>query len=390
MLGVINEERTHMAIVTKTGYGDEDRPEGTDGDLWPLDYGIIQRVMRNRRPDLQPNVEIDPDYAPLLRDSLSQITVPMLSGNEVFALLILETKEEPRPNLLDLDWVQRLAEHASIAIVNAQLYTELTRANESKSEFMAFAAHELKNPLTSVRGYTDTLLSPMGGMMDDDQRNNFFNVIRSNADRMQVIIEDLRDIARIDADQMTVALSPINARTAVLDALQSYQARIDEKNQTLVNNITEDLPLIMADKTRLVQVLVNLISNANKYSPPEAAITLDAKVEEHHRDDQSERIGPAMRISIKDTGMGMSEEDLQKLFHVRYFRTEEARTSQQPGTGLGMMITQEIVQRHGGTIWAESTQGEGTTFHFTVPLAKEEVPETEAESESQAVSDEVK
>jgi two-component system sensor histidine kinase VicK len=175
----------------------------------------------------------------------------------------------------------------------------------------------------------------------------------------------------------------------VLDALQSYQARIDEKNQTLINNIPEDLPLIMADKTRLVQVLVNLVSNANKYSPPESTITLDAKVDAYHRDEKGNRMGPAMRISVKDTGMGMSEEDLQKLFHVRYFRTEEARSSQQPGTGLGMMITQEIVQRHGGTIWAESIQGEGTTFHFTVPLAKEEL-EPEAESESQALSDEVK
>lgn len=391
VLGIINEERTHMNVVTKSGYGDADRPEGTDSDLWPLDYGILNRVLRNQRPDLQPNVEIDPDYKPLLRDSLSQITVPMLSGGEVFAMLVLETKEEPRLNLLDLDWVQRLAEHASIAIVNAQLYTELTRANESKSEFMAFAAHELKNPLTSVRGYTDTLLSPMGGMMDDDQRNSFFNVIRSNADRMQVIIEDLRDIARIDANQMNVALTPTNVRTVVLDALQSYQAKIEEKNQSLVNNVAEDLPLIMADKTRLVQVLVNLVSNANKYSPPEATITLHAVVEEHHRDGEGKRIGPAMRLSIQDTGMGMAEEDLQKLFHVRYFRTEEARTSQQPGTGLGMMITQEIVQRHGGTIWAESVKDEGTTFHFTIPLAKEEAPATEAEvkSESEAVSDEV-
>jgi signal transduction histidine kinase len=314
----------------------------------------------------------------------------MLSGQDVMAILVLETSKEPRLNLLDLDWVQRLAEHASIAIANAQLYTELTRANESKSEFVGFAAHELKNPLTSVKGYTDTLISPMGAMMNDDQRKEFLNVIRSNADRMQIIIEDLRDIAKIDAGQLTVTPKPIHIRDVVTDTLQAYQPRIDAKNQTLVNTINEDLPLILGDKMRLVQVLTNLVSNANKYSAEESEIVLEAAVEANHRDDHNKSIGPALRVSVRDNGMGIAEEDLQKIFRVRYFRSTNPEAHTQPGTGLGMMISQEIIQQHKGRIWVESTIGEGTTFHFVVPLAPEkESGDGTATPQTETVPDEV-
>lgn len=392
LLGILNEEQTHMEVVARIGYDPEDAPTTAEGDIWPLDYGIVKRVMRTRRSDLQPNVEIDPDYSPSLRGSLSQITVPMISADDIIAILILETSKDPRLNLLDLDWAQRLAEHASIAIANAQLYAELTRANESKSEFVGFAAHELKNPLTSVKGYTDTLLSPMGNMITDEQRREFLSVIRSNADRMQIIIEDLRDIAKIDAGQLTVTPSPIDVKTVIAETLQSYQTRIDEKHQKLVNNIDGALPLIMGDKMRLVQVLLNLISNANKYSPPESIITLDAVAENHHRNDNNKPIGPAMRLSVQDNGIGMGEDDLAQIFRVRYFRSANPAARTQTGTGLGMMITQEIIQQHGGRIWVESTLGEGTTFHMVIPLAPEDAipPHTLTPSpEAQSVRGEV-
>ncbi|HRF97906.1 MAG TPA: GAF domain-containing protein, partial [Aggregatilineales bacterium] len=135
VLGVVNEQQTHLRIVAKLGYGDDSVPDGADGNLWPLDKGIVKRVMRTRRPDLVPNIDIDRDYIPSLRGGLSQFTVPLMSENDVNAILVLETDQEPRLNLLDQYWAQRLAEHASIAITNAQLYNELTRANDNKSEF---------------------------------------------------------------------------------------------------------------------------------------------------------------------------------------------------------------------------------------------------------------
>lgn len=380
VLGIVDEDNRVLRIVARQGYGDDDVPEGADGMNWPLDRGIVRRVMRTRRPDLQPDITIDPDYEMSLRDALSQITVPMLSGDEVNAMLILETDREPRLNLLDLDWVQRLAEHASIAIANAQLYTELIRVNESKSEFVGFAAHELKNPLSSVKGYADLLKSGMTGDINDQQRD-FLSIIRSNADRMQTIIDDLRDIARIDARQLNVTLSPIDFRNVIVETLRPFQQNLQEKGQQLINNVPEKLPHVMADQMRLIQVLTNLVSNAHKYSPPNSTITIDAEVLDDFRTDDGENLGAVLKISVTDTGIGMTEDDLQKLFKVRYFRSENQLAQDQPGTGLGMMITQNIVQQHNGHIWVESTLGEGSTFIFVVPLAPQEEPEKEPASD---------
>ena len=331
--------------------------------------------MRTRRPDLQPYVAMDPDYAPNLPNALSQITVPMLSGDGINAMLILETDREPRLNLLDLDWTQRLAEHASIAIANAQLYAELTRANESKSEFVGFAAHELKNPLSSVRGYADLLRSGMTGDISDQQKD-FLNVIRSNADRMQVIIEDLRDIARIDAQQLKIVPVPVDFREVVEETLRPFQQQISDKQQQVINNVTGDLPLVLGDKVRLIQVMTNFVSNAHKYSPAEATITIDARVTEDERDARGQRVGPALHVSIADTGIGLSDADLQQLFRVRYFRSDNQQAQDQPGTGLGMMITQHLVEQHGGHLWVNSELGSGSTFHFSVPLAPQDQPAT--------------
>ena len=378
VLGIVNEEGTHVQILSKRGYDDDDTPEGADDMLWPLDRGIVSRVMRTRRADLQPDVSIDPDYIPSLQDSLSQITVPMLQDNDINAILVLESDNDPRLNLLDLDWVQRLAEHASIAIANAQLYSELTRANETKSEFVGFAAHELKNPLSSVKGYADLLKTGMTGEISTQQRD-FLNIIRDNADRMQTIIDDLRDIAKIDAGQLSVSLKAIKPSVVTKETLQAYEKNFEEKNQTLISEITEDTPAILGDRVRLVQVMTNLLSNANKYSPPGSEIRIMAAVENNHRNRDGKPMGEALRIAVKDNGIGMKEEDVNKLFRVRYFRSSNDEAKSQPGTGLGMMITQNIIHQHGGTIWIESTMGEGSTFNFTIPLAKEpEKPQEEA------------
>jgi len=326
------------------------------------------------------DTRIDPDYVPSLRDCLSQITIPMKSGNEINALLVLETNREPRLNLADWGFAQRLAEHASIAISNALLYEELTIAIESKSEFMGFAAHELKNPLSSVKGYTDVLLSGMTGPLEDQQKN-FLTIIRANAERIQTIINDLRDAAQAEADRLNVEPAPVNFWHVVIETLRPFQKQLDEKRQEIINNVGEDLPLVMGDQVRLIQVLTNLISNAHKYSPPESSITINAAIENQHVDARGKPLGPALHVSVADTGIGMSEEDLARLFKEQYFRSDNPLAREQPGTGLGMMITQNIIQRHRGKIWAESKLNGGSTFHFVIPLATEEEKQRQAETE---------
>jgi signal transduction histidine kinase len=377
VLGIIVPgESPKMEVIASYGYNDEDRPQGAEGNLWPLDRGIVSRVMRTKQADLVPDVSIDRDYVPSLRHSKSQITVPMLSGGEINALLILETNKEPRLNLLDLAFTQRLAEHASIAIANAQLYAELTRANNSKSEFVSFVAHELKTPMTSMKGYTDLLLGGVVGQLNEQQRT-FLGTIRSNIDRMNTLVSDLNDVTKLQTGNLHMEFSPVDFRNVVTETLRPLQKQIQDKEQELVIDFADSLPPILADQNRLIQVLTNLVSNAHKYSPPEGRITISGKVEHEFTNMKGKKNGPVLHVTVQDTGIGMSQEDQARLF-TPYFRSENPLAREQPGTGLGLTITRGIVERHGGDIWLESELGKGTTFHFTVPLAIETEKASEA------------
>ncbi|NWG16181.1 MAG: GAF domain-containing protein [Chloroflexi bacterium] len=366
---VLQGDPPQLQIIASYGYQSGDEPEGAEGKLWPLDRGIVSRVMRTRQADLVPDVRIDRDYIPSLKGSKSQLTIPMLSAGDIHALLVLEKDTDPRLNLLDMSFAQRLAEHAIIAITNAQFYDELTRANQSKSEFVSFVAHELKTPMTSIKGYTELLLSGVTGSMTD-QQNTFLNTIRSNIERMSTLVSDLNDVTKLQTNNLHMEFSAVDFRNVITETLRPLHRQIEEKQQDLVINTPKNMPNIWADQNRLIQVLTNLVSNAHKYTPPEGTITINAQVIEHVYDNKNRDIGPFLQVSVSDTGIGMSEEDLIKLF-TPYFRSENPQAREQPGTGLGLTITHGIVQRHGGKIWVESALNQGTTFFFTVPLAAE-------------------
>jgi signal transduction histidine kinase len=369
---VIPGDPPQLQIVSKYGYDGVDAPEGAEGNLWPLDVGIVRRVMRTRQPDLAPDVRIDPDYVPSLHGSISQLTVPMLSGGEINSLLILETDKEPRLNILDLAFAQRLAEHASIAITNAQFAEQLARANSSKSEFVGFVAHELKNPMTSMKGFADLMLSGSVGELSEPQKN-FMGIIRSNVERMITLVNDLNDVTKLETRNMKMEFSPTDFRNVVTETLRPLHKQIEDKHQKLVMNVPENLPQIMADQNRLIQVLTNLVSNAHKYTPPEGDIYIDTRVVERNLDKKGRDLGPMLHVSVRDTGIGMSQEDLAKLF-TPYFRSDNPLAREQPGTGLGLTITRGIVQQHGGDVQVESEIGKGTTFRFMVPIVKETEP----------------
>jgi two-component system phosphate regulon sensor histidine kinase PhoR len=190
----------------------------------------------------------------------------------------------------------------------------------------------------------------------------------------------LRDSAKLEAKQLTIDLAPIDFRNVMIETLRPFQQQLDEKQQKIVLNVPEGLPLIKGDQNRLIQVMTNLVSNAHKYSQPESAITVTAFVDKQ-RVSMEHQIIPALHVAVADTGIGMSEEDLARIFHERYFRSDNPLAREQPGTGLGMMITEGIIEGHHGEIWVESKLGSGTTFHFTIPLAAQTEPQTAAQPE---------
>ena len=190
------------------------------------------------------------------------------------------------------------------------------------------------------------------------------NVILANAERMKVIINDLRDFEAMNNNKLKINVAPMDFRTALTETLQSSIQGIEEKQQTLIQNIPDELPQIMGDKTRLVQILTNFVSNANKYSPERAKIIVQVRPVQL---DKPRYPKSFLEISVTDTGIGMNQEDLDGLFKP-YFRSRNELAREQSGTGLGLAITKSLILSHGGDVWVTSELGKGTTFFFTIPL----------------------
>jgi signal transduction histidine kinase len=287
----------------------------------------------------------------------------------VIGVIILESERDGELGLLDLDFVARLAEHASPAIVNSQLFEELERANQAKSEFVSFVAHELKNPMTSMKGYTDLLLKGVVGPVNE-QQSDFLSTIFKNVGRMETLVSDLNDLTKQETNNLRLEIFPVDFRMIMMETLRTHQRQIEEKSQELVIEIPQDLPLVMGDQNRLIQVITNFISNANKYTQPGGMITICAEVTRNTWDPQG--APEVVHCYVADNGIGMTGEDLDQLF-TPYFRSDNPKTREQPGTGLGLTITRGLIELHGGRVWVESALGTGSTFHFTIPVASEEM-----------------
>jgi signal transduction histidine kinase len=304
--------------------------------------------------------------AGLLSHAQSQIAIPVLRESAVIAILVLEnavtkTWEPPVEEFLG-----RLRDHAAMAIANAQMYEAVQAANLAKTEFVSFVSHELKIPMTSIKGYADMLLSPSFGEPNEMQ-TKFLNTIRANVDRMARLVSDLTDVSRIEAGHLALETTAITIQDIVADVLESTRAQIIEKHQQLVVEVPDNLPQVWGDRMRLVQVLANLISNAYKYTQENGRITVRAQVIQYQNDRHAQ---PMVQVAVADTGLGIKEEDQPKIFG-KFMRADDDEALKSPGTGLGLNITKSLVEMHGGHIWFESKYREGTTFYFALPVAEE-------------------
>jgi signal transduction histidine kinase len=285
--------------------------------------------------------------------------VPIKREYRVIGVIALESSHAESFTEENVAFIVRLADHAAIAIDNARLFQELQRANDAKTEFVAFVSHELKQPMTSMKGYTDLLIKGIGGILNDQQKQ-FLQVIRTNIGRMDRLVQDLLDISRIEAGRLKLEMGPVVPEEVVSEAIQAFEQAITSRHQQLQMNIEPDLPIIRGDRGRLIQVLTNLVSNANKYTPEGGTITIDVG-------QQSEKGQDFVRWSIRDTGVGLTPEELEKLF-TKYFRSDNPTVRSVQGTGLGLVITRSIVEMHGGHIWVESEYQKGSDFSFAVPV----------------------
>jgi signal transduction histidine kinase len=344
------------------GYDDTFDPEELDGQRRLT--GLMGHVLNTGQPHVSGNVHEEEHYVTASFATHSQMTLPIIHKQEFIGVIAIESNRFDAFDIELVEMANRAANHAAAAIANALLYQQVHEANLAKSEFVSMVSHELKTPMTSIRGYVDLLLSGMTGELGDQQRH-FLETVSANLRRMGRQIQDLTDISRIETGRLLVTLESTALSSVVSETMRTVQGLADQKGIRLHLDLPPDLPAVMADKERLVQVLTNLLSNACKYSPTETDVTVRFRSEERLLPGKRRKV-PVVVCSVRDNGYGISEEDQQQLF-AKFFRAEDPKIRQAPGTGLGLSITKGIVELHGGEIWVESELDVGTTFHFAIP-----------------------
>ena len=236
--------------------------------------------------------------------------------------------------------------------------SDLKRVERIRRDFVANVSHELRTPVTVIKGYAETLLS--GDLADDPQRRErFLGIIQKHAERLSSLVRDLLTLSELESGEVSMQPQKVQLEDAVKQALLLVGQRGEEKGVILEWLGDAGAGCVRADRSRLDQVLINLLDNAIKYSPQGGKVTVQA-VEE----------GGMVRVSVRDTGIGIPAKDLPRLFE-RFYRVDEARSRDKGGTGLGLSIVKHIVQAHGGSVQVESTQGQGSTFSFTIPRCAE-------------------
>jgi len=236
--------------------------------------------------------------------------------------------------------------------------TSEIEADRAKSDFVSTVSHELRTPMTSIVGYVDLMLHGAVGELPGAQVE-FLKRVKTNADRLTNLVDDLLDISRIEQGHIELLCRPLAMEEVIAQVIEGMQAKIEEKEQTLSLVVPTDMPAVHGDPDRLAQILTNLLSNAHKYTPVGGQIAIYAYVRD-----------AMMHVAVADSGIGIAPENQKRIFE-RFYRVEnDPAVYEVSGTGLGLAISLSLIQMHGGSIWLESEVGKGSMFTFSLPLTE--------------------
>lgn len=240
---------------------------------------------------------------------------------------------------------------------------DVTAAREiavMKNEFVSMVSHELRTPLTSIKGYVDLIVDGEAGEVNEIQME-FLQIVQENSDRLVSLINEMLDISRIESGRVHLKIERLDLSDVIQGVLDTFRTYADQSGVTMEAHMGQDLPHAAADRDRVGQILMNLVSNAIKYSPGGGHVTIALKQADDY-----------VQIDVSDTGIGIAAEDQHQLF-TKFFRVDSSLTREIGGTGLGLSIVKSVVELHGGRIWATSVEGQGSTFSFTLPVAPKEL-----------------
>ena len=332
--------------------------------------GIIGQVVATGYPSLTTNVgdvsSVHQDttsyHAPSMRLA-SLLILPLRTRREILGALVVAANDPERAMTDEkLPLAEVLAERAALAVENAKLYTEQVEARRKvedlsrlKDEFLSIASHELRTPVTSIKGYTQ-LAKTLIRENDLVTSEEYLDIALDQIDRMSRLILELLDVSRIETGRLEIRRESIPWPEFVRDVVHRHHTAVSDRRFHL--NVPEDSKIVAGDRDRLEQVLGNLLENAVKYSPDGSEIFVNVELK-----------GDDMVVtSVCDRGIGIPADELAQVFE-RFHRGRQVSSTNYGGLGLGLYITKQIIERHGGSIWVESAEGVGTTFHFSLPVA---------------------
>jgi two-component system phosphate regulon sensor histidine kinase PhoR len=230
--------------------------------------------------------------------------------------------------------------------------TRVRRLETVRRDFVSNLSHELRTPLASLKALTETLRE--GALEDPPAARRFIERIETEVDALTQMATELLELSRIESGQVPLEIRPVSAGNLITSGAERMRAQAERAGLRLQVSLPAEPCSVLADLPRLEQVLVNLVHNAIKFTPPGGEVSLSARPE-----------GQFVCFSVQDSGAGIPDEDLERIFE-RFYKADRARSS--GGTGLGLSISRHLVEAHGGRIWAESMEGQGSQFHFTIPL----------------------
>ncbi len=357
----LQEELLHIAA--KTWSSEDEQAPGR-----PLEVHILQahspiaRAVRSRKPVVVNDVAQEDGYDdhPALPGTRSELAIPLLIGRQVLGVFDLHSESTYRFSQDDVEIQTTLAAQIAVALQNARLYAEQLEVSERlrevdrlKSEFFASMSHELRTPLNSIIGFADVLLEGIDGSLNERMEEDV-TLIRDSGRHLRRLIGEILDMSKIEAGVMDLIYEEIDVSTLAEEIVANTRSLAKDKKLDIQLKLDSNLKTIEADRTRLTQILLNLMSNAVKFTE-EGCVTLTFQEHNGH-----------LVASVQDTGIGIRSEDMPMIFE-RFRQIDGSLTRAVGGTGLGIPISKSLVELHGGELWVESDPGVGSTFSFTIP-----------------------
>ena len=293
----------------------------------------------------------------------TEAALPLKMGNQIIGVLDILSTEEEDFGTDDVSVLQNVANQIAIALENARTYiTEreaakrLRELDQSKRRFLVNMSHELRTPLTNIIGFSRLMLKGIGGPLNDQQQADA-DIIYHNGQHLLGLINDLLDISHIEAGMMELEFRDVNLADLINSVMATASALVRDKEVELRQEIPSDLPTVEADATRIRQVLLRLLTNAAKFTQ-QGVITVRTQMSDEQ-----------VLVSVSDTGWGIPPDDFDRIFQ-RFEQGNLEHGGRPNGAGLGLALSREFVEMHGGSIWVESEVGHGSTFTFSLPISQ--------------------